>query len=215
MSALPQDSDLATAPSDYMADPGPPAPPLRLPPVRAVLNNYTLLTRIFSNVIPFDDRDANQAAIAECRKNPNGRFNARSVGGPLMALNRVECPVERGVESILGNQRRYNGASNASCDRVAPAGGFVETANSSARVRTRWMPFDCRSDFCDIGKEAIACNRWCVYRLSGSSVRLSVEVLGIPRSIDPLDRRCTPCWWSLRELPNNFIGDGLMVNINQ
>ncbi|RXW11958.1 hypothetical protein EST38_g13897 [Candolleomyces aberdarensis] len=69
MSNLTQDDALVTAPSDYVtADPGPPACPLRLPPVKEVLSNYTLLTRIFSNIIPLDDRDADQATIAEERK---------------------------------------------------------------------------------------------------------------------------------------------------
>ncbi|KAJ2929308.1 hypothetical protein H1R20_g7786, partial [Candolleomyces eurysporus] len=68
MSSLPQDNAVAMVQSDCIIDPGPPAPPLRLPPVKEVLSNYTLLTRIFSNIIPFDDRDANRAAIAAGRK---------------------------------------------------------------------------------------------------------------------------------------------------
>ncbi|KAJ2929307.1 hypothetical protein H1R20_g7785, partial [Candolleomyces eurysporus] len=69
MSTLPRDDALATAPSDYIiTDPGPPATPLRLPPVKEVLSNYTLLNRIFSNIIPLDDRDADGATIAEGRK---------------------------------------------------------------------------------------------------------------------------------------------------
>ena len=67
-----------------------------------------------------------------------------------MALNRVGSPVEGGIESILGKQRRSNGTPNTSSNRIATAGGFVETGNYSARVAMRWMPFDCRFDFCDI-----------------------------------------------------------------
>ncbi|KAJ2926662.1 hypothetical protein H1R20_g10446, partial [Candolleomyces eurysporus] len=68
MSSLPQEDAAAVVRSDCIIDPGPPAPPLRLPPVKEVLSNYTLLTRIFSNIIPLDDRDANRAVIAAGRK---------------------------------------------------------------------------------------------------------------------------------------------------
>ncbi|RXW11959.1 hypothetical protein EST38_g13898 [Candolleomyces aberdarensis] len=68
MSSLPQDDAVAMVQSDYIVDPGPPAPPLRLPPVKEVLSSYTLLTRIFSNIIPLDDRDANRAVIVAGRK---------------------------------------------------------------------------------------------------------------------------------------------------